>query len=93
MDTSYINNRLARGNKVAFVLVNVAFVVMWISICRDLIQHWRLIDHRVRNDVEFVTTMFLFVWIDMLANKAKPMSLGLVFFSLCGVWSLVVHLF
>jgi multisubunit Na+/H+ antiporter MnhF subunit len=75
----------ARGNKILFVLSNVAFAISWLSLCVRLIQHWHTIDRAVRADVEYLAFIFLFLWIYLLLEKTKGFGLMLVLASLIGV--------
>ena len=78
-----------RGHKALFILSNIAFVTSWLSLSARFIQHWRFMDGRVRADVGYLIFIFLFLWIDLLVEKAKAFSLAMVWASFIGVLALV----
>ena len=82
----------ARGNKILFVVSNAAFVISWVLFCARLIQHWRSIDGRVRTDIEFLMFMFVCLWVDLLFEKAKGLSLMMVYASFWGALALASRL-
>ena len=78
-----------RANRVVFVLANLAFVVSWLSLCVHLIRRWHHLDGLVRADIEYLTIIFLVLWVNLLFEKAKAPALALVCASFWGILTLV----
>jgi hypothetical protein len=79
---------LARANKIGFPLVNFAFLASWLTLCFHLAQHWRSMDGQLRADMEYLTAIFLILWVNLLIERTKPLCLGLVCASFWGVLAL-----
>jgi hypothetical protein len=81
---------MARANRLGSPLANFTFFASWIALCAHLAQRWHFIDSGMRADMEFLTLIFLLLWINLLIEKTKIVCLGLV----CGsFWSVLALVF
>jgi len=87
------NADVARKQKLVFFLANAVFVIQWSALCVRLIQHWHFVRSDLRADIQYLAVIYALLWINLLIEKAKSGSLGLVCASFLGVQFLVFRLF
>jgi hypothetical protein len=82
----------SRIDKAALLISNAGFAISWVWLLVHLVQHRRALTGSLRVDIEFLMLIFLFLWINLLFERVKGLTLGFVCGAFLGVAALVLRL-
>jgi hypothetical protein len=82
----------SRTDRAALLISNVGFAVSWVWLLVHLVQHRRALTASLRTDIEFLMLIFPLLWINLLFERVKGLTLGFVCGAFLGVAALVLRL-
>lgn len=84
--------RQSKIDKAALFISNAGFAVSWMWLFVYLVQHRRSLTGSLRDEVEFLMLIFPLLWINLLFEKVKGLTLGFVCGAFLGAVVLVLRI-